>query len=208
MKIEELKTEREEVLWKGKPNKGDFIKERIFSPFLLFALLWLAIDASFIIVFLSAKEFNLEVAFMIPFFALHLAPVYIYIGRVIFALKQWKNIEYMVTDAAIYATHGIFTVNVDRKSFQEVTSVSVHQGIIDKRHNVGDVFIVTGMRTDSNGRVRSIGINIVDIEDFMKVYKLINRTGSDVFADTMYPNDLRPKENHGYKTEYKNQDKE
>jgi len=37
----------------------------------------------------------------------------------------------------------------------------------------------------------------------MKVYKLINKTGTDIFSDTRYPNDLRPKDNHGYNTEYK-----
>ena len=114
----------------------------------------------------------------------------------------------MVTDRAIYATSGVFTTKCDRKTFQEVTNVSFHQGIIDKKFNVGDVFIATGQTVNTNGRVKQLGINIIDIDDYLKVYKLITRTGTDIYSDTMYPNDLRPKENHGYKTSYTPEDYE
>ena len=109
----------------------------------------------------------------------------------------------MVTDKAVYATSGAFTVNCVRKTFQEITNTSVHQGIFDKQHDVGDIFILTGYSTTSKGRTVKEGINIIDIENYMDVFKLINRTGRDIFADTSYPNDLRPSENHGYNTEYK-----
>lgn len=208
MNIESFKNNDETILWRGKPNKSVFIKEQIFTPMLIFALLWLAIDAGFILGFFGIKEIDVPYGFIIPFFILHLMPVWIYLGRVIFAFKRWKNTEYMVTDKAVYASTGVFTTTCERKTFQEVTNVSVHQGIIDKRHNVGDVFILTGFTNTSNGKTIQKGINIVDIEDYMKVYKLINKTGADIYSDTMYPNDLRPKENHGYKTEYINKDEE
>ena len=207
MKIEDYRTSNEAILWKGKPNKSVFIKEKIFSPLFIIAALWLAIDVGFITIFLSTNDTGAPIQIIIPFFALHLMPVWIYIWRIISAFAQWKNTEYMVTDKGIYATHGVFTSNCERKTFQEVTNVSVHQGIIDKRHNVGDVFILTGLTTNSNGKVIKNGINIVDIEDYLEVYKLINKVGTDIFSDTMYPNDLRPKDNHGYKTQYKGEDK-
>ena len=195
-------------LWSGKPNKSVYIKEQIFSPFLIFAALWLAIDAGFIIGYIGLNNVGVELYYIIPFFILHLMPVWIYLFRVIFACAKWKNTEYMVTDKAIYALTGVFTTNCQRKTFQEVTNVSVHQGVIDKRHNVGDIFIVTGVQTNSNGQTKTVGINIVDIENYMEVYKLITRTGADMFSDTMYPNDLRPSSNHGYNTSYKPKDKE
>ena len=206
MNIESFKNAEEIILWKGKPNKSVFIKEQIFSPLLILALIWLAIDAGFILGFFGVNEIGMEAGFLIPFFILHLLPVWIYLGRVIFAFKKWKNIEYMVTDSAVYAITGIFTTTCERKTFQEVTNVSVHQGIIDKRNNVGDVFIITGFTTNSNGKTIQKGINIVDIEDYMKVYRLINKTGTDIYSDTMYPNDLRPKDNHGYRTNYVSDD--
>lgn len=207
MRIEDYRNSNETILWKGKPNKSVFIKERIFSPLFIFAALWLVADIGFISIFLVTSRDSMPIFIIIPFFALHLMPVWIYIWRVFSSFAQWKNTEYMVTDKGIYATHGVFTTNCERKTFQEVTNVSVHQGIIDKRHDVGDVFILTGLTTDRNGKVVKNGINIVDIENYMEVYKLVNRVGTDIFSDTMYPNDLRPKDNHGYKTQYKGEDK-
>ena len=204
MEIKSYKNNDENILWTGKPNKSVFIKERIFSPMLPFAALWLVIDASIIGIMIGSMGNNMpfNAILLFPFFLLHLMPVWIYLFKVIFAFSEWKNVEYMVTDKAVYATKGVFTSNCDRKTFQEITNISVHQGIIDKKHNVGDVFIITGFTTNSNGHVVKQGINIVDIEDYMRVYKLISQTGTDIYSDTMYPNDLRPKENHGYKTKY------
>ena len=207
MKIEDYKNDNERILWKGKPNKSVFISERIFTPLAIFAAIWLIFDIGFISVFLLQEGVMNGIGSfryaLIPFFILHLAPVWYYLGRIIFSVRSWKNTEYMVTDKAIYQTSGVFTTKCDRKTFQEVTNISIHQGIIDKTCDVGDIFIVTGKIRLSNGREKTEGINIIDIEDYVNVYKLINKTGSDVVSDTMYPNDLRPKENHGYNTEYK-----
>ena len=207
MKIEDFKNDSELVLWKGKPNKSVFIKEQIFSPMLFVALLWLGIDLSFVIIYLSTNGVSLELAFIIPFFSIHLLPVWIYLFKVIFAFSRWKNTEYMVTDQAIYCLSGVFTTNCKRKTFQEITNVSVHQGIFDKRHDVGDIFIVTGVTTNKDGRAVNTGLNILDIDEYMKVYKLITETGRDIYADTMYPNDLRPDNNSGYRTKYNPEDR-
>ena len=40
-------------------------------------------------------------------------------------------------------------------------------------------------------------------ENYQKVFELIKKLQTDIYADTMYPNDLRPQENRGYSTEYK-----
>lgn len=207
MKIEAFRNDSEMILWKGKPNKSVYIKEQIFSPLLIVALLWLFIDLGFVFGFFGIKDAGLEVAFFVPFLLLHLLPVWIYLFRVITAFISWKNIEYMVTDQAVYCLSGVFTTNCKRKTFQEITNVSVHQGIFDKGKDVGDIFIVTGVTTNSQGKVVNTGFNIVDIEDYMKVYKMITETGRDIYADTMFPNDLRPENNPGYKTKYNPDDK-
>ena len=207
MKIEAFRNNVEMILWKGKPNKSVYIKEQIFSPLLIVALLWLFIDLGFVFGFFGIKDVGLEVAFFVPFLLLHLLPVWIYLFKVITAFLSWKNIEYMVTDQAVYCLSGVFTTNCKRKTFQEITNVSVHQGIFDKGKDVGDIFIVTGVTTNSQGKVVNTGFNIVDIEDYMKVYKMITETGRDIYADTMFPNDLRPENNSGYKTKYNPDDK-
>jgi hypothetical protein len=47
------------------------------------------------------------------------------------------------------------------------------------------------------------GITIASISEYNKVYDLVKKIQTDIYSDTMYPNDMRPKENHGYNTEYK-----
>lgn len=177
MKIENFKNANEMILWSGKPNKSVFIKEQIFTPLLFFALVWLIVDAGFIFGFFGFSKIDISAGFVIPFFILHLFPVWLYLFKVLFAFKRWKNTEYMVTDQAVYSLNGVFSTNCQRKTFQEINNISVHQGIIDKKHNVGDVYIVTGVRTNGNGNITTIGINIVDIEDYMKVYQLISNGG-------------------------------
>lgn len=207
MKIEEFRNSNETIFWKGKPNKSVYIKEQIFSPLFIFALLWLCIDLSFVIGFFAFQKITLENAFIIPFFILHLLPVWLYLFKVISAFARWKHTEYMVSDQAVYCLTGVFTTNCKRKTFQEITNVSVHQGIFDKRHDVGDIFIITGVTTNKDGRAVNTGFNILDIDEYMKVYKLITETGRDIYADTMYPNDLRPDNNSGYRTKYNPEDK-
>lgn len=203
MRIEDFRESNENVLWKGKPVKSVFIKEQIFSPLLLLAAGWLVLDIGIMMAMFSHIGGFTHNFFLVPFFIFHLFPVWLYLGRVIFAFSRWSHTEYMVTDKAVYALSGVFTTNCTRKTFQEITNATVHQGLFDKQHDVGDIFILTGYTTTAKGRTVKEGINIIDIENYMDVFKLINRTGRDIFADTNYPNDLRPSENHGYNTEYK-----
>ena len=49
-------------------------------------------------------------------------------------------------------------------------------------------------------------IRIDSITEYDRVYKIVKNLQEDIYTDVMYPNDLRPKSNHGYKTEYKDED--
>lgn len=46
-------------------------------------------------------------------------------------------------------------------------------------------------------------MEIADIRNYREVFEIIKQLQEDIYTDTMYPNDLRPEENHGYKTKYK-----
>lgn len=43
---------------------------------------------------------------------------------------------------------------------------------------------------------------IANISNYNEVYQLVSKLQIDIYSDTMYPNDLRPEENHGYRTKY------
>ena len=46
------------------------------------------------------------------------------------------------------------------------------------------------------------GIECWSASDYITVYNIVKKLQQDIYTDAMFPNDLRPKGNHGYKTTY------
>ena len=196
--VEELKSMvgmDETIFYEGKPDRKCFIFESIFNPLLPVAIVWAIFDMGFLGV--AMRDMQL---FMIPFMLFHMMPVWIYLGGVIFSFRRYKNTYYIVTDHAIYVSSGIFTMNLETKTFAELSRVNLHRGIFDQMFNVGDVQITTNQYTKKN---MPATININSISNYTEVYQLVKKLQKDVYSDIMYPNDLRPQENHGYKTKYR-----
>lgn len=199
-----LITKNEKILWQGRPDKTCFLFEAVFNPFLIIALLWGAIDFGFITaIFKTQQNIPTQInLFFIPFFTLHLMPVWIYLAGVIFSFMRYKNTSFAITDQAVYLSGGMFTQQYERKPFAEMSHVNLSRGIFDQWLGVGDV-VLTGNQDGYNTRHNIFrGLTICDIRDYPEVYQLIKRLQTDIYADTMYPNDLRPSENHGYTTRY------
>ena len=196
----------EKIFWQGRPNKKCYILEGIFNPLLPFALIWFLFDAFFIgAIFVADKN----AADMPPliffgfFFALHLMPVWIYLAGVLFVFRKYKHTEYIVTSKGVYVSGGLFAYTCEMKPYTEVSHIKIHRGIFDQWIGVGDV-VLTGNNTSFNSPRGSsfYGLTIADIPNYQEVFNLIKKLQTDIFADTMYPNDLRPSENHGYNTKY------
>ena len=196
--VEELKRMvgmDETILYEGKPDKKCFIFESIFNPLLPFAIIWAIFDMGFMGVAMGSMQL-----IMIPFLLFHMMPVWIYLAGVIFLFRKYKNTYYIVTEHAVYISSGIFTMNLEAKTFAELSRVNLHRGIFDQMFHVGDVQITTNQFTRKN-MPAVLGIN--SISDYAEVYQLVKKLQKDIYSDTMYPNDLRPEENHGYKTRYR-----
>lgn len=205
----------EKILWKGKPNKRCFILEGIFNPMLPFALAWFLLDSLFIATFIGGAATSGAPAvfsiFPLIFFLIHLMPVWIYLGGVIFVFRRYQHTEYIVTDKGVYISGGLFSYTCNMKPFTELARVNIHRGIIDQIIGVGDVVLTSNNIADYynsdvrvNGRPvgTGFGITISDIKDYRKVFELIKKLQEDIYTDTMYPNALRPEENQGYRTKY------
>ncbi len=201
--IEELKTiigSNEKILYEGKPNKKCYIFESIFNPLLPFALLWSIIDFSILGgVFFTENSGNM-LFFIIPFLLLHMMPVWIYLGGILFTARRYKNTAYIVTDRAIYVSGGVFTRNINTKPFAELSHINLHRGIFDQMFNVGDIIATTNQLTQ-NGT--SVTISIDSISNYIDVYNMVKKLQTDIYTDVMYPNAKRPTENSGYNTEYR-----
>lgn len=194
----------ENILWRGKPNKKCFILESIFNPMLPIAIVWCIFDLSVIGMSFGIGD-GIEL-FILAFMAIHMMPVWIYIGGVIMSCRKYRNTAYIITDKGIYISSGMFSKQFEMKPFTDLSHINIHRGIFDQFLGVGDVVTVCGHGSISSTNSRSHahhGMTICDIKEYKEVFKLIKDLQTDIYSDTMYPNDLRPESNHGYRTKYK-----
>lgn len=212
--LELMVGKNEKILWQGKPNKRCFILEGIFNPLLPFALVWFLFDSLFIATFVGGRMASGESAAfsIVPliFILFHMMPVWIYLGGVLFVFRRYQHTEYIVTDKGVYVSGGLFSYTCNMKPFTELARVNIHRGIIDQIVGVGDVVLTSNNVADLyssnirvNGRPLDVGTTIADIKEYRKVFEIIKKLQEDIYTDTMYPNALRPEENHGYRTKYK-----
>ena len=196
--VEELKSMvgyDETILYEGKPDKKCFLMESVINPMLPVAIVWAVFDMGFISAGMEAMQFVL-----IPFMLFHMMPVWIYLSGVIFSFRKYKNTYYIVTDHAVYVSSGIFTMDLQAKTFAEMSQINLHRGIFDQMFHVGDVRITTNQFTEKNVPAT---LNINSISNYKEVFQLVKKLQRDIYSDIMYPNDLRPEENHGYRTKYR-----
>ena len=191
--------EGESLIWSAKPKKNAFIINKILGMMPI-ALIWLAIDLGIIIGATSAEDFPKEMAFFfIPFFALHLMPVWIWLGNVLTASKKWKNTKYYVTDKRIIIQNGFIGESLQTVYYKDIKNVNMHVGIIDKLLGVADINFELG----GTSNTATTNASFLDIENYMEIYPRLQKIVLDIQTDMEYPNAYRPDENPGYKTKYK-----
>lgn len=193
--------EGETLIWKAKPKKSAFVinKSITMAPF---AILWLIFDSSFITMMFKFDTPTEMLWFIIPFFALHLMPVWIWLANVLTANRKWKNTSYYVTDKRIIIENGFVAGNFQTIYYKDLTNVSLHLGVIDKMLGVGDIYLETaGGNYVQNGR-NLVAQAFLDIENPQEIYPKLQKIVMDIQTDIEYPNALRPGENPGYNTKY------
>ncbi len=203
-----IKNTDETVLWEGRPKKSVTILEAFFNPMLFVAIIWGTIDFAIIggVALSGALQQKSIALFILAFMLLHLMPVWIYLFGILSVFLRWKNTRFMVTDRGLYVSGGFFSFDYEMKPWTDISHVSIHQGIFDRMFGVGDVVSTCAhMNTQvstGNGHSHGHDLKIYNIPDFLKVFQMVNDLQRDVFSDTMYPNDLRPDTNSGYRTKY------
>ena len=215
--LEQMVGTNETIVWRGRPKKSCFILESIFNSMLPIALLWGLFDI--VIISMIVGDWGLDTgeivggsagkAVIIGGMCLHMMPVWIYLFGVLSSVLKHKHTEYIVTDKGVYISGGVFTFTYEMKPFTDLSHINIHRGVFDQMLGVGDVQLIcehTGANTGSSGHAHK-GFDICDISDYQQVFQIVKQLQTDIYADTMYPNDLRPEENHGYQTSYKGLDR-
>ena len=193
--IEDVLGENEQVLWRGKPKKKAYILNAVLKM-LPFALIWLLFDGAFIggLIYANSKADipTIAIIFLIVFFAFHLMPVWIWLGNVITASKQHKNLEYAFTNTRIIIRSGVIGVDFKNIYYADISSVNLKVGVVDRILKVGDVYIKSASGADV----------LYDIDDPYFITQKLQTIVVDIKTDIQFPNALRPQENAGYHTVY------
>lgn len=184
----------ERIIWSGKPKKSAYVATKSLTM-LPIAIVWLIIDSGFIASSITEGEL---LFFIIPFFALHLTPVWIWLANFLTARKRWKNTTYYVTNKRIIVQTGFFAVNETTLFYKDLRNVQLHIGFLDKIFKTGDICFD---ETTYNGK--DLGCIFEDLSEANEIYNRIQKIIMDMQTDIAYPNALRPEENLGYKTDYK-----
>ncbi|MBQ7935369.1 MAG: PH domain-containing protein [Clostridia bacterium] len=198
----------ETLIWSAKPKRNAFIINRTITM-LPIAIVWLFFDLG-----IMGSALNGETGFfMIPFFLLHLMPVWIWLWNAFTANRQWQNTVYYVTDRRIIIQGGAINADLQTIYYKDIRNVNLQIGLIDKFLGVGDLHFDLGFQTYTDPTVNRRGIQInmnqspkyafLDIENPHEVYPIIQKTVMDIQSDLEYPNAYRPAENPGYNTQYR-----
>lgn len=189
----------ETVLWHGKPKKSAFVATKSLTMMPI-AIIWLIIDMGAI---MSMTGGGPESFVAIPFFALHLMPVWIWLGNVLTANRRWQNTHYYVTNRRIIIQSGFLAVNETALYYKDIRNTNLKIGLLDKLFNTGDVCFDTGTYTHTRNGNRLITHNFEDLDNAQEVYSKVQRIVLDMQTDIEYPNAYRPAENPGYNTDYR-----
>lgn len=193
--IDDVVNSDEKILWRGKPNAKSYVLAAMVKM-LPIALIWIAFDGTFIFFItmgMTQGQIPLGIlGFVIPFFLLHLTPVWIWIANTVKAVREVKNLEYAVTDKRIIIRSGIIGIDFKFVNYTEIDSVNIKVGLIDKIFKVGDIYI--------NSSVNSAVL--WDVENPYGIGTALQKVTTDIKSDIHYPNAKRPQDNPGYKTGY------
>ena len=116
--------------------------------------------------------------FLIVFFLIHLAPVWIWLSRVLTASRRHKNLEYAFTDKRIIIKSGIIGIDFKSIYYSDIVNVNLKVGIIDRMLHVGDIYINSHAGADV----------LFDIENPYFISEKLQKIVLDIKADISFPN--------------------
>lgn len=193
-RVEDILDKEESVLLRVKPNRKAYVLNHILKMMPV-ALLWAAFDGFFIFMLVSSgafAEMGIFSLFIVGFFALHLAPLWMWIANIVRAVGEYKNVEYVFTEKRIILRSGLVGIDFKNIYYSDIEGVNLKVGIIDRLCRVGDIYI-QAMKQSSV---------LFDVENPYALLSEIQRIVHDIKTDILFPNDLRPETNRGFRTRY------
>lgn len=200
----------ERIIWESTPRFWPYFVSAVV-PSTIFGILWLAFLTPFVAVnFFATGSGDAPAgflifwnAFLIPFLAVGLWAL---IGTPIYMWVLHKHLHYMITGKRVIIQSGVIGRDFKYIDFDQITNAEVRVGLWDKvlNQNSGSIIISSAgsFDYDRNSNKVSKPYTLSNIENPYEVFKMFKQVSHDVKTDIQYPNDLRPTNNSGYKTDY------
>lgn len=188
-----VKDDDENFIWIGEPVFFPFLCTGI--PFLVLGLIWGAIDYFGFIKNMKA----VDAGFAIPFFALHLLPLW---GSILNMLRLYlvhQNTFYAITNKRVMMRSGFWGIDFNAIDYDKISDIQVTVNPLENMLGVGTLRFSAG-KIGSKGN--SLTDDFIAIPNPYDVFKKVKTVSVDVKTDWNYPNKLRPEDNPGYNTKY------
>ena len=193
--FEAVKDRDENILWVGKPNFLAFVIRGI--PFLCLGLIWGAIDYFGFIRHMDATKDNM--GFIIPFFALHLFPLWGSVLNIVRLILVHGNTSYAFTNKRLMMRSGFWGTDFKAIDYDKISDIEVNVNPIEYGLGVGTIQAFSGRVSARGGRIYD---KFIGIENPYDIFKRIKEVTVDIKTDWNYPNAMRPGTNPGYQTRY------
>lgn len=125
----------EYILWKGKPKRSAYIADKALSM-LPIAVIWAVFDFRFLNAAMAQRD-----AAMFVFLAVHMFPVWLWIGNAVTSVLQWRNEDYYLTNKRVIIRKGILNPSRQSVFLRDIHSSFVHYGLLDRLFGSGDIYI-------------------------------------------------------------------
>ena len=129
------------ILWTGRPKKMAYVLGKSLKMMPI-GIIWGFIDFTILFFIFASGDVPLEMLFIVvPFFALHLTPFWIWLGSLIKASKEQKTIEYVITNERFLIFKGKVRHIADSINIRDLVDATLRINFIDRLLGVGDITI-------------------------------------------------------------------
>ena len=188
----------ENVLWLGYPKWVPFLLTGV--PFLILGCIWGAIDYFVFIRNMGGMARGGAGIGILLFFMLHLFPFWGSILNMLRLMLVHGNTFYAFTNKRLLLRSGFWGTDFKSIDYDRIQDLTVTVNPIESMMGVGTIKAYTGAQTDKGSPIFD---RFIAIDEPYEVYRRLKQVGVDVKTDWNYPNALRPPENPGFRTEYK-----
>ena len=195
--FEAVRDRDEQVYWVGKPAFLPFILTGV--PFLILGLLWGAMDYFGFIRHMLKGEGKELTGFAIPFFTLHLLPLWLSVLNMLRLFLVYGNTCYAYTNKRLMIRSGFWGTDFKAIDYDKIQDIEVNVNPIENTLGVGTIRAFSGRETAKGNRIYD---QFIAVPNPYEVFKGIKEVSVDIKTDWNYPNAMRPEQNPGYQTKY------